>query len=175
MRNKYVKMLIFTIITVSVGFMLGATVAVINNNSQHKRSVLTPPPDKEIVDSKESEKDKSDKKDENLDKENENLAKDNKQKEEADAIVIEKPSNLEASEVTSTTVNLTWRAPESTEGLVSYTICKDATVIAEVPADTTSYLVEGLQTNAICSFRVASNYSNGESSKDTAVNVRTKK
>ncbi|MGL5381003.1 endo-alpha-N-acetylgalactosaminidase family protein [Clostridium sp.] len=89
-------------------------------------------------------------------------------------IVVSKPSNLKASEVTSNSVSLTWNAPSETVGLEGYTIYKDGKVVAEVN-DATSYTAEGLKSNSIYGFKVVAKYSNGEISKPVSINVRTSK
>lgn len=89
-------------------------------------------------------------------------------------IVVGKPGKLNATEVDSDSVKLTWESPKETTGLVGYSIYKDGKIFAEVGTDTT-YIVEGLRKNTIYGFKVVSQYSNGEVSKPVSENVRTKK
>ncbi|MGL5381004.1 endo-alpha-N-acetylgalactosaminidase family protein [Clostridium sp.] len=89
-------------------------------------------------------------------------------------IVVSKPSNLKASNVTSNSATLTWNEPSETVGLEGYTIYKDGKIVAEVN-DATSYTAEGLKSNSIYGFKVVAKYSNGEVSKPVSVNVRTTK
>ncbi|MGL5380451.1 glycoside hydrolase family 2 TIM barrel-domain containing protein [Clostridium sp.] len=89
-------------------------------------------------------------------------------------IIVQKPSNL-TSEVTKETATLTWQAPESSVGLVSYVIYKDGKEVAEVSKDQLNYNAEGLKANTIYGFKVVSKYSNGETSKPVSINLRTSK
>ncbi|MEG1287217.1 MAG: beta-N-acetylglucosaminidase domain-containing protein [Clostridium sp.] len=90
-------------------------------------------------------------------------------------IIVSKPSNLEAGEVTSNTVALSWNAPENTTGLVGYEIYKDGKILTEVDSTNTNYIVEGLRANTNYGFKVISKYSNDEKSKPVSINIRTKK
>lgn len=90
-------------------------------------------------------------------------------------IVVEKPSNLVASEIESNSVNLTWTAPKETTGLVGYLIYKDGKLLTEVTASTTSYNIENLKSNSIYGFKVVSKYSNGQTSNPISLNLRTQK
>lgn len=160
MKNKFVQALIFVVITCAVGFMMGTTMAMITNKRNEKPSVLAPPPTTDKTDNKGENKEEDNKKDEKPD----------------DGIVVSKPSNFEVAETASTTVLLSWGAPENTKGLVGFTVYNaNGEPIAELPADSTSYLVEGLSINSIYSFKIKSNYENGESSNAAGVNVRTTK
>lgn len=89
-------------------------------------------------------------------------------------IVVGKVKNLKAvSEKTN--VNLTWDSPKEAEGLVEYVIYKDGKVLDTIAADKTKYTAENLKSNTIYGFKVVAKYSNGEISKPTSVNIRTKK
>ncbi|MGL5381468.1 alpha-N-acetylglucosaminidase TIM-barrel domain-containing protein [Clostridium sp.] len=90
-------------------------------------------------------------------------------------IVVEKPSNLMASEIESNSANITWSAPKETTGLVGYLIYKDGKLLTEVTASTTSYNIENLKSNSIYGFKVVSKYSNGQTSNPISLNLRTQK
>ncbi|MGL5380238.1 glycoside hydrolase domain-containing protein, partial [Clostridium sp.] len=62
-------------------------------------------------------------------------------------IVVNKPINLKAKEVTENLVSLSWERPTTTEGLVGYVIYKDGKIIDEVTTE--EYSVDGLKSNTI--------------------------
>jgi len=93
---------------------------------------------------------------------------------EAKEIVAGKVKNLKGV-AEKTTVNLTWDAPKTAEGLVEYIIYKDGKVLDTIAADKTNYTAENLKSNTIYGFKVVAKYSNDETSKPVSVNVRTKK
>lgn len=90
-------------------------------------------------------------------------------------IIVSKPSNLKAGEVTSNTVALNWNKPEHTVGLVGYEIYKDGKLLIEIDSTNTNYVVEGLRANTNYGFKVITKYSNDKKSKPVSINIRTKK
>lgn len=95
-------------------------------------------------------------------------------KNENNVIVVKKPMNIKA-ESESTSINISWEAPENIVGLVEYIIYIDGKLLDTIDSSNTSYKVEDLRTNTIYGFRVVSKYSNGEISNPASVNARTKK
>ncbi|MGL5379504.1 beta-N-acetylglucosaminidase domain-containing protein [Clostridium sp.] len=89
-------------------------------------------------------------------------------------IVVGKVNNLKADS-TNNSVVLTWEAPNTNTGLVEYVIYKDGKELSRVSAGNAEYIVEGLKSNTIYGFKVTSVYSNGEESKPTSINIRTRK
>ncbi|MGL5381578.1 discoidin domain-containing protein, partial [Clostridium sp.] len=94
---------------------------------------------------------------------------------EVEEIVVSKPVNLRATEITNNSATLTWDIPTSVIGLDEYVIYKDGKEVATVKAGTTEYKEEGLKANTIYGYKVTAKYSNGEESKPVSVNIRTKK
>lgn len=86
---------------------------------------------------------------------------------------IDKPNDFGATNITGTEITLNWKAPQSTEGLIGYTLYKEGQVLAVLDSNVTSYKVTGLSENTLYGFKIVSNYENGKSSKPVSVNVRT--
>ncbi|MGL5378453.1 glycoside hydrolase family 2 TIM barrel-domain containing protein [Clostridium sp.] len=95
--------------------------------------------------------------------------------EKEENIIVSKPSNLRASEVTNSSLKLTWNPSKEVIGLEEYVIYKDGKILCSVPADNTEYLVQGLRSNSIYGFKVTAKYKNGEESKPVSINVRSLK
>ncbi|MGL5380934.1 sialidase domain-containing protein [Clostridium sp.] len=90
-------------------------------------------------------------------------------------IVVSKINNLKSSEVTDSSVKLSWDVPNNTVGLTEYVIYKDGKILATIPADSTEHNVTGLKSNTIYGFKVTAKYSNNQESKPTSLNIRTQK
>lgn len=93
---------------------------------------------------------------------------------ENEEIKVDKVKKLKGV-ATNNSVKLTWEAPKHTLGLDQYVIYQDGKEIATVKAGTTEFEVTNLGANKIYGFKVAAKYSNGEVSKPTSINIRTKK
>ncbi|MEG2291425.1 MAG: glycoside hydrolase N-terminal domain-containing protein [Clostridium sp.] len=92
-----------------------------------------------------------------------------------ETIVVSKIDNLTSSEVTNSTVKLTWDAPSSIVGLTEYVVYKDGKELAKIPSGNAEIVIDGLRKNINYGFKVCAKYSNGEISKPKSINVRTKK
>ncbi len=82
------------------------------------------------------------------------------------------PTNLTASNITQTTVDLSWNASTDNIGVTAYDVYRDDTVIVSVP--TTSYQVTGLLANTTYSFNIkAKDALSNKSGFSNTVNART--
>lgn len=90
-------------------------------------------------------------------------------------IIPEKVTDLKVASKTSDSVTLSWTNQDTTTGLVGYVIYKDGKEIGQVPYNLNTYTVSDLRINTNYGLKVASKYSNGESSKAVSINVKTEK
>lgn len=90
-------------------------------------------------------------------------------------IVVNPVRDFEASEVNKKDVTVTWREPETTEGLEGYILYKDGKKVCEVDASQSSYTFKGLNRHTIYNFKIAAKYENGEVSSKESITLRTKR
>lgn len=90
-------------------------------------------------------------------------------------IIVSKPQNLKGVEKTHNSIKLSWEAPKNTDGLTNYIIYKDGKQIGKISAENTEYVLNDLKANTIYGIKISAEYSNGEVSKPTSINIRTKK
>jgi chitodextrinase len=89
----------------------------------------------------------------------------------ADTTLPTAPSNLTVSNITDTTASLSWSASTDSGGLAYYTVVRNGTAVAQVPAGTTNYTDTQLQPGTAYSYQVVavdrSNNSSAASNKGT--------
>jgi len=84
------------------------------------------------------------------------------------------PSNLASSNITQTTVNLTWTASSDNVGVANYRVYNSGTLIATVGSAATSYTLTGLLPDTTYSLTVRGvDFANNESSNSNTVSVTT--
>lgn len=91
-----------------------------------------------------------------------------------DAQGLKKVKKLKAEEINSSTVELSWEAPKNSTDLVEYIIYKDNVKIATLNSNTTTYTLTNLTSKTNYKIEVSAKYLNGEESKTTSINVKTK-
>ncbi|MPQ43588.1 fibronectin type III domain-containing protein [Clostridium tarantellae] len=83
---------------------------------------------------------------------------------------IEKPKNLQAVDITTASLKLTWQEPN--ENVNEYIILQDDKEIATVKNDANSYVIKGLDENKLYGFKVIAKYNNGKKSRPAYIRVR---
>lgn len=90
-------------------------------------------------------------------------------------IVVNPVRDFEESEINKKDVTVTWREPETTEGLEGYILYKDGKKVCEVGTSESSYKFIGLNRHTIYNFKIAAKYENGEVSSKESITLRTKR
>ncbi len=91
-----------------------------------------------------------------------------------DAIAPSVPGGLTASNVTTSTVSLTWNPSTDNVGITGYNVYRGGTLITTTPATSTAYNDSGLTANTLYSYTVSAKDAAGNASAQcTALSVTT--
>ncbi|MGL5380153.1 penicillin binding protein PBP4B, partial [Clostridium sp.] len=100
----------------------------------------------------------------------------NKMKTLTEKVVIEKPSNLKASEIESNCAKVTWNSPSNNDFIKEYKVYLDGKLEAVIlPGEVLEYEFKDLKSNSIYGVKVVAKTMDGLESKPISINIRTKK